>query len=152
MTASLACLFHSQGPKTHLSSVQTSCMPISLVTNQFIDGISDTSLHMHGCTGNSGSGQGLFKTPDDPVSQRQGALLARMPPAGLANMQSPWMAHSSLALPSPWNTPALPQPPIPQPSEPASIRKPAGKHWMLQWCACHPIFNFSYCQRSPFHY
>ncbi|KAL3148925.1 hypothetical protein ABBQ32_001791 [Trebouxia sp. C0010 RCD-2024] len=92
--------------------------------------------------GNSGSGQGLFKTPDDPVSEGQGASLAQVPPAGLANMQSPWMMRSSLALPSPWNTPALPQPPIPQPSEPASIRKPAGNDWMLQWCACHPLVCF----------
>lgn len=79
---------------------------------------------MHDYAG--GSGQGLFKTPDDDApSKAQGASLVQVAPAGLANMQSPW------------NTPALLHPPIPsipQPPDPASTCKPPGNDCMLFVC------------------
>lgn len=69
------------------------------------------------------AGQGLYKTPDDAPSEVQGASLVQGAHAGLTNMQSPW------------NTPALLQPPIPQPPDPASLCKPAGSDCMLQLAA-----------------
>lgn len=71
-----------------------------------------------------GSGQGLYKTPDDAPSEAQGAAVVQLAPAGLAKMQSPW------------NTPALLQAPTPQPADPASICKPPGDDCMLFVCQC----------------
>lgn len=76
------------------------------------------SKYVHNC-----AGQGLFKTPDDAPSEGQSASLVQVAPAGLANKQSPW------------NTPALLQPPIPQPPDPASLSEPAGNDCMLQLAA-----------------
>ena len=70
-------------------------------------------LHNH-------AGQGLYRTPEDVPLEGQGASLIQVAPAGLANMQSPW------------NTPALLQPPIPQPPDRASLCKPAGNDCMPQ--------------------
>ena len=80
------------------------------------------------------AGQGLYKTPDDAPSEGQGASLVQAAPAGLTNMQSPW------------NTPALLQPPMAHPPDPASLAKPAGNDCMLKLAA---LFSHSFsCNNS----
>ncbi|KAL0035738.1 hypothetical protein WJX77_000923 [Trebouxia sp. C0004] len=67
--------------------------------------------------GGSGSGQGLFKTPDEPPADSKGQAPAQVAPQG------------TLSVLSPWNTPALAQPALAQPAPP----KPpdSAKGWKL---------------------
>ena len=76
----------------------------------------------------SGSRQGSYKTPDDPLQEGKGLSLGPAAPAAVGTKQSPW------------NTPALPQPPGTYPADPpASLWKPAGKDWPVQTACSSPV-------------
>ena len=72
----------------------------------------------------SGSGQGLFKTPDDPPADPKAQAPAQAGP---------------LSMLSPWNTPALAQPAPPNPPDSTQCWKLAGMSFCLLCCAaeCH---------------